>query len=214
MVKDSYTSLCKKISYAIHARCPVNLTDSNFESILAFNHFRNVETEWTVITGAPCSGKSTIVRRLEQLGFSTTNETARDVIDSALKAGFSMDNVFQCYQLIQDTIVAEEFERHLRRDRTKSFILDRGLPDPLAYYYIANLSSERVEPICRSFKYKQVLFLERLPLKNDEARPQSEEQVQSIQQALEQLYIHLGYDLIRIPFLSVEQRLEIILKVL
>ncbi|MEJ2222165.1 MAG: AAA family ATPase [Desulfobacterales bacterium] len=39
-------------------------------------------THWSVITGAPCSGKTAVIHMLEQQGYTVIHEVARAYIDS------------------------------------------------------------------------------------------------------------------------------------
>ena len=45
------------------------------------------ETNWYVITGAPSSGKSSVIRELENLGYRVVHEVARAYIEEELKKG-------------------------------------------------------------------------------------------------------------------------------
>jgi putative protein kinase ArgK-like GTPase of G3E family len=40
-----------------------------------------VQTKWHVITGAPCSGKTTLIDQLADKGFRTVTETARQYFE-------------------------------------------------------------------------------------------------------------------------------------
>jgi predicted ATPase len=61
-------------------------------------------TKWSVITGAPCSGKTAVIRVLEQQGHKVVHEVARAYIDNELKKGKALTE-----------IKADEwlFERHI-----------------------------------------------------------------------------------------------------
>ena len=51
-----------------------------------------VQTNWYVITGAPCSGKTTLIEQLADKGYRTIPETARLYMENEMAAGqiFSM----------------------------------------------------------------------------------------------------------------------------
>lgn len=46
-----------------------------------------VRTNWHVITGAPCSGKTTLIDLLTDKGFRTVPETARQCFENELARG-------------------------------------------------------------------------------------------------------------------------------
>ena len=62
------------------------------------------QTNWHVITGAPCSGKTAVIRELEQLGYPVVHEVARAYIDERLQNGETIAR-------IKTDILS--FERHI-----------------------------------------------------------------------------------------------------
>ena len=54
-----------------------------------------VNTNWYVITGAPCSGKTTLIDNLADLGYNTVPEAGRKYIENELAKGRSLDEVRQ-----------------------------------------------------------------------------------------------------------------------
>ena len=60
-----------------------------------------IETNWTVLTGAPCSGKTTLIDLLAERGCQAIEETGRIYIDSQLAKGCTLaelrsdESVFQ-----------------------------------------------------------------------------------------------------------------------
>ena len=53
-----------------------------------------VQTNWHVITGAPCSGKSTLIDQLAARGFQTAPEAARQYFEQEMAAtGRSIDEI-------------------------------------------------------------------------------------------------------------------------
>jgi hypothetical protein len=51
------------------------------------------KTEWIVITGAPCSGKTSVVSSLELRGYRVVHEAARAYIDELLTSGKSLQEI-------------------------------------------------------------------------------------------------------------------------
>ena len=50
-------------------------------------------TNWYVITGAPCSGKTSVINAFEQQGFLVVHEVARAYIDEELQQGKSLKQI-------------------------------------------------------------------------------------------------------------------------
>ena len=54
-------------------------------------------TNWYVITGAPCSGKTAVICALEQMGCQVVHEVARAYIDKELGKGKSIAQIKLTY---------------------------------------------------------------------------------------------------------------------
>lgn len=56
--------------------------------------FRKINnSKWYVITGGPSSGKTTVLRELEKLGYIIYSEAARVFIDKEMKGGKSLEEI-------------------------------------------------------------------------------------------------------------------------
>ena len=62
------------------------------------------QANWHIITGAPCSGKTTVIKEIEQRGIRVVHEVARAYIDRQLGKGLRLD------QIKADML---QFERHI-----------------------------------------------------------------------------------------------------
>ena len=51
------------------------------------------QTNWCVITGAPCSGKTAVIYELKQGGYKVIHEVARAYIDEMLDDGQPLDQI-------------------------------------------------------------------------------------------------------------------------
>ena len=52
-----------------------------------------IATNWHVITGAPCSGKTTVIHELEHRGYSVIHEVAQAYIEAKLATGLSLARI-------------------------------------------------------------------------------------------------------------------------
>lgn len=50
-------------------------------------------TNWSVITGAPCSGKTAVIDELARRGFRTVPEVARAFIDAEMRKGRRLEDI-------------------------------------------------------------------------------------------------------------------------
>jgi len=125
---------------------------------------------WYVITGRPSSGKTTLIKRLSDLGYATVPETARSIIDESLSNGISVEELRADERRFQESIVRRKLdvEANTRRDRLTFF--DRGLPDSIAFYKVYGLDPSEVENVSRNRYRLKVFFLEQLPFEKDYAR--------------------------------------------
>ncbi len=122
-------------------------------------------TNWYVITGAPCSGKTAVISALEQRGYPVVHEVARAYIDKELKNGKSIAKIKSDVLLFERHILYKkiEIEKSLSKDAT--VFLDRGVPDSIGYYILEGLYPD--EPIKKSkqTRYKKIFSLKDYCLK-------------------------------------------------
>lgn len=195
----------------------INLADGKDNSRIFMPEFfpkHQMQTNWYAITGSPCAGKTTVLKALENLGFPVIHERGRFVIESALAEGFSTDEIFASQQLLQETILKAKIIAHLENPLQKLTILEDGIPESLAYFRIENLETAHVSHIFDIFGYRKILFFDALPLMNDPARPHSQEKINQLSRMKKQVHQEMGYEIIQIPVLPVNERVEMILKFL
>ncbi len=173
-----------------------------------------IQTNWFAITGPPCAGKTTVLKALENLGFPVIHERGRFVIESALAEGFSTDEIFASQQLLQETILKAKIIAHLENPPQKLTILEDGIPESLAYFRIENLETAAISPVFDVFRYQKIIFFDALPLQNDPARPHNLEKISQLARMKKQVHQEMGYEIIEIPVLPVDERVEMILKIL
>jgi predicted ATPase len=172
-------------------------------------------TRWHVLTGAACCGKTTLVDLLSRRGYEVVPEGARSWFQRALAEGRTLQEIRQDDRAVQRAIADLQLRLEQQADPDRPTVLDRALPDSLAFYRLVGLDPNEILPECFRRRYATVLLLDRLPLHRDSALgPEDEESSAFLDTWLEHDYRALGYDVIRVPAVPVEQRLAQVLDLL
>jgi len=170
-----------------------------------------VQTNWHVITGASCSGKTTLIDQLADKRFQTVPEAARQYFETELAKGRRIDEIrenrFALACQIYD--IMKELERELQ-DNEVTF-LDRALPDLLAFYRFAGMNPNEILPDCFQHHYASVFMLDRFPYQRDGVRTADDETAAYFEAWMYHDYSALGYNVIRVPVLPPEERLAFVL---
>ena len=159
-------------------------------------------TRWSVITGAPCSGKTAVIHMLQQRGYKVVHEVARAYIDSELLKGRTLSEIKADEWAFERHILMEKvrIESTLKKDEIIFF--DRGVPDSIAYYKINGLDC--AEPFQKSaeVRYQNIFLFERLRFLTDPVRAENEKTAERLGRLIEEGYQALGYDIIHVPVLA------------
>jgi predicted ATPase len=171
-----------------------------------------VQTNWHVITGGACCGKTTLINLLAEQGFHTVPETGRQVIEGEVAKGRAVEEVFRDGAMYARMIMDLQLRTEQRLRATDLLFLDRALPGCLPFYRHFGLDVNKVLAECFRHRYASVFILDLLPLELDGARIQDEAYTVHLDKALVYYYGSLGYDVVRVPVLSPEERLEFVLE--
>lgn len=171
------------------------------------------ETNWCVFTGAPSSGKTSVIEELAHRGYAVQSEVARELIETALRRGKTIVEIRDRahVQDLQRRIVRLKLARERGLNRDTLVFNDRGTPDSIIYYRLAGLDPKEAIAASRHFRYRAVFLFERLPLVKDDVRTEDTAQAVEIESQLIEAYTSLGYELIRVPVLPITARADFIL---
>ena len=122
------------------------------------------ETNWYVITGAPASGKTTLLKSLEELGYRVVHEVARAVIEGDLASGRSLGEIKREVASFERRILDVKVATEATLPRDQVIIFDRGIPDSIAYFKIAGLDHEYAVYGSPRDHYRKVFLLDMLQL--------------------------------------------------
>ena len=167
-----------------------------------------------ILTGAPGAGKTIILRALETQGVDVTEEAATDVI--ALDQGHGIEESWRRAQFITD-IARLQLLRARRPAIGPLRIADRSLVCTLALaeylqHPVPDMLTESIAAMMASAQYeRQVLFVELLGfITKTEARRISLEDSIRFERFHIAAYERLGFELVRIPALPVEERVAMV----
>ncbi|MFK5971716.1 MAG: ATP-binding protein [Flavobacteriaceae bacterium] len=173
-----------------------------------------------VVTGGPSTGKTSVIQKLEEMGFSCMEEIIR-----AMTVKEKKEVVFKTNPIVSVTdplkfnlkILGGRIEQHQHAQEKNADIIffDRGIPDVLAYMdcFGQNYGQE-FESACERYRYDLVFLMP--PWREihieDEQRFETYEESLRIHNCLRNAYETFGYTLIEVPKLSIEKRIDFILQ--
>jgi predicted ATPase len=169
------------------------------------------EPRWYVITGGPSSGKTTIISRLSKMGYQTIPESARLLIDRGIREGKKLEDIRIDEKEFQLKVLEMKIKLENELSKDRIVFIDRGIPDTIAYFQLYGFNVKEVLKTCQEKRYKKVFFLEPLHFEKDYARIEDEEIAKKLNELLKNAYLGLGYEVISVPKISIEERIEFIL---
>jgi predicted ATPase len=171
-----------------------------------------VQTNWHVITGAPCSGKTTLIDQLADKGFRTVPETGRQYIEREMARGRTIDEIRENETTFARRIKDMQLRiEHGLRANDIAF-LDRAFPDCLAFCRVVGLNPNQILAECFHHRYASVFVLDRLRLQQDGVRTEDDASAGLLDEWLARDYSALGYSVVRVPVMSPEERLAFVLE--
>ena len=170
------------------------------------------QTNWYVITGAPSSGKTTLLKELEKRGYCVVHEVARAFIEKKIQQGRTLEEIRTDKESFENAVLNAKIAIEANLSKHEVIVFDRAIPDSIAYFEIAGLDTEEVVAKSPRNEYKKVFLLDRLPYERDHVRIEEREAAARLDQSLEAGYRMLGYDVTRIGVMPVKDRLELILR--
>ena len=174
-----------------------------------------LKTERIVITGGPGSGKTALIRYLEDHGQQVLHEISREVILEAKKEG--IDQLFLENPIVfSEKLLAGRLKQFMEGENCENKILfyDRGMPDITAYmdfastHYPVNFSET-----CHNYRYDKIFVLPpwEAIYEQDNERYESFEQAEKLYHYLKKAYETYGYKTWEVPVGSIKDRAEFII---
>jgi predicted ATPase len=169
-----------------------------------------------VLTGAPGSGKTAIIRQLELDGFSVVEEAATDII--ALEQARGVDEPWKHPSFI-DLIAELQRRRQIQAScdtdeiqfHDRSPVCTAALSVYLGYPFSDALSRELKRVETAAIYQKRVFFIQKLGfITPTEARRISLEEAERFERVHEETYRNFGFELVPIPPGSLSDRVDAI----
>ena len=167
-----------------------------------------------VITGAPGTGKTSIINQLKKLGYSCSMEISREIITEQI-ASVGEVLPWKNLEAFSLSVFSLRKAQYINASTDSLHFFDRGLLDVIAYMKLDGLVvSDNYKEDCEKYKYNTTVFY--TPIwqeiyKNDTQRKEDMESAIAIEKVLITTYKSFGYTLIEIPKLTTEERVNFIL---
>lgn len=168
-----------------------------------------------VFTGGPGSGKTSVIDALKSKGYRCAPEVGRKVIQQQVEQQGSalpwLDKV-----AFRDEMVREELASYQAYESSEQQVFfDRSIVDSYGYSLLETLPiSESLLNNCNELAYNSKVFI--FPpwdsiFINDQERKQDFGEAIATYEKMVTAYNQFGYQLVEVPKLSVEERVEFIL---
>lgn len=171
------------------------------------------DKKYFIITGAPSSGKSSVLNGLRKAGFNCYGEIARDVIRENIEQEV---NVFPWVNMEQfSDMVYDRMTELYGSVSDELCFFDRSVVDLIGYMQFANEEAPtKYAELANKINFSKRVFI--MPVwenifVNDDERKESLDEAMKIDQSLREAYINLGFELIDVPIGRVEERVDFIL---
>jgi predicted ATPase len=166
-----------------------------------------------IITGAPSTGKSTVISELGN-HHATFPEAARKIIQEQLKLNSSKVPWLNNYEFSKLVVAQQIQDRSIKFNQPVFY--DRGIPDVIAYLNYYNQKEHLHEFLthAHNHRYSDKVFL--MPpweniYQNDPERKETFKEAQDINKQLIDSYRALNYEIIEVPFVKSKERVKFIL---
>ena len=175
-----------------------------------------------VITGGPGTGKTSIINELKNQNYYCFDEIIRELTLEAKNNIGADSQISNPIAFVNDPL---EFNTKLLNGRLNQFkqaaalkkplvFFDRGIPDVLAYMDFFNQEySNDFLKVCDTNRYSHIFLLPPWEsiYKSDNERFETFKEAVKIHEALKQVYKNLAYNIIEVPFGTIENRTDFII---
>ena len=167
-----------------------------------------------IITGAPGTGKTAIINTLMLKGYSCAEEISREIIAEQKIIGGDI-LPWKNQITFENHIAKLRKEQYLNSSENKNYFFDRSSIDCIAYLKANKLEiTTEITQIIKQCVFNKKVFItpiwEEIYI-NDGERIEDIKAAINIEKSLIETYKSLGYSLVKVPKLSVSERVNFIL---
>jgi predicted ATPase len=168
-----------------------------------------------VITGGPGCGKSSIISALEVSGETVVPEAAESFIRYQKARG--VENPF-LDPSFEDNVLKLQLQKEKHAPNSERVFFDRGILDAWAYYQLqgrdpSELMHSVIEELRGSDHYQTIFLVDHIgKIENNYSRREDLESAVKLGELQGDNYRSLGYNVVKIPVASIEERMEYVMK--
>lgn len=168
-----------------------------------------------MFSGGPGSGKTTVISELSSRGFKTKPDVAREYISAQLKLNIPIEEIRKDELEFGAVVLNLRQAMEIHTPKNDLVFFDGGIIDGVGFdnYYGFGIN-DKLQHACRAHNYRVAFLLELNPESyvQDESRIESYESALKIRYELLKAYALFHINVIEIPFLKIEDRVDEILK--
>lgn len=175
-----------------------------------------MQTQKIVFIGGPSTGKSTLIEALTHLKYQCLPEISREVTRKAQQEGIEqlfLNDPLKFSELLLEGRISQF--KAAERLSTQYVFIDRGIPDITAYMdHFKQDYPQKFTNANTQFRYDKIFVLpiwDSIYTKDNE-RFEALELAKELQESLIKTYSSLGYELVEVPKIDVEKRIDFVLK--
>jgi predicted ATPase len=172
-----------------------------------------IQTKIHVIAGGPCSGKTTVLKALQEAGHRIEFETAEIALQEGIAAGHSAAELRADPIHWQQQMLRKDYQLFNELPVDELVFTDTSFLETLVFGTRAGLAiGPKLQRWLRSKRYKAVFFLAPLEdYEQSDVRLESHHIATQISKQVQASYRHFGYDVIIVPAAPVAERVAFIL---
>ena len=171
-------------------------------------------TSWVLVTGAPGSGKTTIVTCMAAAGWRAIEDPGRAEFEHQLKNGIPPNIVRRDYRRFQHLVLKRALSIVDLIPDNEQVLLDYGVAESLAFMKVAGIPwDDVIVQEAARLHFRQVFLLDIVPLPlnaDDKIRNESELSRNLLRNLFQEIYQVLGHNPIRVPLMGVKERFDFI----
>jgi predicted ATPase len=167
-----------------------------------------------VISGGPGFGKTSILNRLQELGYTCFPEISRSIIQDQLIFGGDI-LPWKNLEAFSRLVFEKRVQQYTEGAENLLSFYDRGIPDVLAYLMLEEYALPEVYTKAMfEYSYNDPVFITppwQEIYTNDAERKESFEKACRVHEEIHLVYSQLGYRIIDIPKTTIDGRLDFII---